>query len=119
MRLRGKTIDAVMSVRAIRPLIGMRPDSQLELQAARTGLGSNKTQHLEVFFPLFRGERRQVLLSRFIGQPDNPHIVSRYLHKIRVRKVEVVAGDAARKVVSKSKSKVKAIKPARHEQIQI
>jgi hypothetical protein len=47
------------------------------------------------------------LLARFIGKPDNPHIVSRDLDEIWVREVEVVVGDAAREIVSESKGEVK------------
>src|SRR3984885_7627834 len=108
-----------MCVRAICPLISMGPKSQLKLQSARARLGGDKTQHREILCPFVRGKRNKVLLSRLAAQPNHPHIVSRDLDEVRVREVEVVAGDSPREVVAYSEGEVEAIEAAGHQQIQV
>src|ERR1700733_1789574 len=119
MRLRCKPSDLMMCVGTIGPLVSMGPKSQLELQPPRTRLGGDKTQHLKILFPLVRRERSKVLFSRLAAEPDHAHIVTGDVDEIRVREVEVIAGDSAREVVAYSEGEVEAIEAAGHQQIQI
>src|SRR5271156_1800609 len=64
MRLRCEALDAMMCLWAIRPLISMCPESELELQPTRARLCGDKTQHLQILFSFVRGKGSKVLLAQ-------------------------------------------------------
>jgi len=57
MSLWRQTFYAVISVRAIGPLVRMGPDTQLEMQPPGPSLGGDKAQHLKIIFPFVAAQR--------------------------------------------------------------
>ena len=105
--LRVQARDVVVGLRAIGPLIGQRPEAELELQPARGCLRHDKAQHLHVALAFARSERHDI------------HFVSGNGHQVRERIMEVVAGHTFRKVIAEAESKVEAVEPAGHQAIQV
>ncbi len=92
MRLRREAGDVVVGVRAVGPLVGVGPDAELEVHAAARGFGGDELEGFEValaFAGLERGFDVDLLVA---GDFD----------EVRVREVEVVAGDAAGEVVGEA-----------------
>ena len=88
--LRRKADDAVIGVGRIGPLIGVGPDAELELKATTGSLGGDELERFEI----------ALALAGLECGLDVHLFVPRDLDEIRVREVEVVAGDAAGKVIA-------------------
>ena len=63
--------------------------------------------------------RRRQHLSIRRGQLHHAHVVSGNIHEIWIRKMQIIARHARRKVVFQPKREAKPVEPARNQQIQI
>src|SRR5580704_12535383 len=99
MYLRRETKDVVIRVRTVGPLVSVRPDAELKLEAPARGLCGDILQRLEIALTLAG-------LQRWLY----PYLlVSGDFNKIRVREVKIVPGNATREIVAKTKREVEAI----------
>ena len=95
-------LDAVIGVGAVLPHVGVRPDAELEMQPALAGLGRNELQHFEVLVLLLPGQWNWIgkqWAIRLCELDDTHTFVAGNVKEVRVREVEVVAGNVARTVV--------------------
>ena len=83
-----QSLDGVVGVGAVDPLVAVHPDAELELHAAGHGLLADELQHLEVAVALG------------VRQLRNPHVVARHGQQERIGKEEVAVGDVAKEVVA-------------------
>jgi hypothetical protein len=121
VRLLRQPFDAVIRMRAVGPLVSMRPESQLEVQPARGGLRGNEFQRLQVHLPFAIAElnRRGQHSSVRSSQLHHAHAVPRNVDQIWIGKVQVIARYAPGKVVLKPEREAKPVESARYQQIQI
>src|SRR6185312_9505096 len=113
--------NPVVCARAVSPLIGMGPDTQLELKPTGSGFGGDKPQHLKISISLFSRKRSGgwKLFPVFAGKLNNSDVVTRDIDQVGVRELEVVVGHVDGEIVSKSEGEIEPVKPACHERIQV
>ena len=98
MSFRCQPFHMMIGIRTVRPLVRMRPDPELTIKSSAGGLLGNEFQHLQILIP-FR-----------IAKRNNPHLVTRYFEKIRVREMKIIACYAARKIIAKTERKIESVK---------
>src|SRR5579872_5680280 len=122
VRLGSKTLNVMVSVRTIGPFIRMGPDAELEMKAARAGFCRDEPQHLEVFVALLSWKRNWRWKPRALWRCElqYAHIgITRNIDKIGIRQMQIIVGDAARKVILKPVCEREAIEAAGSEPIEI
>src|SRR3982751_1799590 len=87
----------MIGMRTIRPLVSVRPETDLTLQTVRSCLFRDELQSLEV------------LISFGIGQRRRAHFVTGYVEQIRIGKVKVIARHVTREVITDPKVKAEAV----------
>src|SRR3954447_6288737 len=90
----------MIGVRAVGPLVGVRPKTDLALQSVCLRFSRDELERLEI------------LISLGIGQRHGAYFVAGDLEQIRVRKVEIISRNTSREVIADSKVQAKPINPA-------
>src|SRR5690348_1678874 len=103
MGLRCEALNVVIGARAVSPLVRVRPQAELELQAATRGLFADEAQHFEIAVALGVVKRHRA------------DLVTRNVQQIWVGEVQIVSGDTAGKVVSQTQSEAEAIEAVRDQ----
>src|SRR5215469_13242256 len=109
MRLRCETCNAVIRLRTVGPLVGLGPDAELEFQATTDSLRRDELQGFKIALALTRRERWL----------NGNSTVCREFDEVGVGKVEVVAGDTARKVIAEAEREVETIEARVGKRIQV
>ena len=107
--LGGEADDVVAGVWAIGPLVGVRPDAELEVHAAARGFGGDELESFEVTLT-FAGLQRGL---------DVDLLVAGDLNEIGVGEVEVVASDAAGEVIAEAKGEGEAVEACGGERVEV
>ena len=97
MVLGSQTFDRVVDVGAVGPLVGVRPEAKLEVQAAAGGLVADEAQHL------------QVAVALGIGQFGSADVVARHRDEEGVGKVKIRVAQVRREVVAQTQRKAKRL----------
>ena len=99
--------DPVVGVGAVRPLVRVGPQPELEVQAAARRLVADEAQHLQVGVTLAVGEVRRA------------HVVARDREQEGVGEVQVGVPDPRREVVAEPEGEIEAIEALGHEHREI
>src|SRR5216683_4174567 len=102
MRLWCQARDPVVCI-GIGPFIRMRPQSQVELNAARCGFFTDEADSLEIEIPLG------------IRKTGSGHVVTRDGQQKRISEVEIGIGNVARTVVAYAERQIETIESMRCE----
>src|SRR6185503_12561340 len=102
-----QTGDVMGGIGAIRPLISMGPQAELEIQAPRHGLTRDELQHFEIF------------LTLALGQRHGAHVITWYRDQIGIGEMKIVVGHAARKIIGDAQRKIEPVEPARNQHVEI
>src|ERR1022692_1580912 len=92
-----ESLDGVVRMRAVLPLVAMHPDAQLELEAVGGGLLADEAQRFEIAVALL------------VRQVRGADIVARHGEKEGVGEEKVGVGDSAQEVVAYAEAEVEAV----------
>ena len=93
----GQSLDDVVCVGTVDPLVGVCPERKLELKSATPRFGRNVFQRFEVAVPLL------------IGETGNTDAVTGDVDEEGIRKVEVGVVDISRKIVAETEGQAEAV----------
>ena len=96
-----QSLGGVIRVGAVGPLVGVRPEAQLELEAAHGGLVADESQHFEIAVALG------------IRQAHGPDIVTRDGNQEGVGEKEIGFGDGLTPVVAQPQGEAETVEPLR------
>ena len=121
MRIGSESFDAVIGIGAVGPLVGVRPDSQLEVQSARRGLRGNEFESIQIHLPFVIAEHNRRRQHRAVrrGKLHHVHAVPWNLEEIRIRKVQIIVRDPLREVIFDPERKTEAVEAARRKHVEI
>src|SRR5262249_7150142 len=94
-----QSLNRVICPRTPTPLVRVCPQPELKMQSAPRRFGADELQHFEVG------------VAFGIRQWNCAHIVSRYRHQERIRKVEIAVTDVSCKIVTDAERQAEAIEP--------
>src|SRR5690348_938570 len=99
--------DGVVGVRAVGPLIRVRPQPELKIEPSLRGRVRSEAQHLKI------------AVAFGVRQSYGAHIISGNRHQEWIGEVKVCVGDVAREIVSETESQRETIEalPRQHRQV--
>ncbi len=92
-----ESLDGVVGVRAVLPLVAVHPEAQLELEAVGGGLLADEAQGF------------QIAVALGVRQVHGAHVVAGHRKEERVGEEEIRVGDAAQEIVSDAEAEVEAV----------
>ena len=107
VRLGRESLDRVLGVRAVDPLVGVGPQTELEVEAAGHRLLRDEA------------ERREVALALLVGELRHAHVVPGDRYEERVREVQVRVRYVAVVVVAEAERQAEAVEALRDQHRQV
>src|SRR4029079_5755430 len=107
MQVPVQSLDRVIGIGAVDPIVSVHPQTNIELKTPHHALFADVSEHL------------QVAITLFIGQLRDAHLVPRYAEQKGIGKEEVSICDFPDEVIADSKCQVEAIEPLRYQEIEI
>ena len=107
MGFRREALDVVMRARAVGPLVGMRPDAELELQPAPRGLLSDEVQRFQIALPLP------------ILQRHRADVITGHIEKVWIGEVQVISHHVAREIVAQSQRQAETVEAVGRQRGQV
>ena len=92
MVLGGDTLNVVIGVRSVDPLVRVSPEPQLEIEAALYRFFADITQH------------SQIIISFGVGKVSRVNLVSGDSEQKRVGKEKICVGDLAHEIVAQTEA---------------
>ena len=92
-----ESLDGVVRMRAVLPLVAVHPEAQLELEAMGGGLLADEAQ------------RFQIAVALGVRQVGRAHVVAGHGEQEGVGKQEVGVGDRAQEIVADAEAEVEAV----------